>query len=70
MGQVVSAARERRCGFKYFLSKVRQRLLLTQHQIERVVSMFGPEQSYFSDEFLFVRSYQRPVGVEAFVQYC
>lgn len=70
VAQTVEGARGRRCGFKFFMQKVKQRLLLSQREVERAVALFGPAQEYFSDEFLFVKSYLRPVDARAFVSYC
>ena len=70
VSQVISETRQRKCAFKFFLSKVAQRLLLDQHHVEEIVSLFGPQQSYCGDQFLFVKSYQKPMDVDAFVEYC
>lgn len=34
------------------------------------MSLFGPAQGSFPDGFVFVRSYLKPVDVDAFVEYC
>lgn len=70
VSSVVQAARGRKSGFRFFLARVGRRLSLDQRQTERYVSMFGPNQKYYKDEFLFVKSYLTPVNTTAFVQFC